>query len=415
VRAVAYTACNRPDLLVIIGRFGSGFQCVFCFQRLRRMWYGYPAPVLAPCGVVRWFEGAKWSIVKMFTAALLGYCRAVAGINWEPCVMNLTYAVALLVGPKELEIDRSNDLLDAIGGCEPARCRMVVIDDSPEDRMLKDRLRFPRQVEPEFVKFNRPRRVGFKEAKGVCGNSLLGFQWIARHAPEAAFGMKIDTDALVIAPFAQKLAREFDAAPSIGVLGANTRTPEGHDRDIKRNAGLMKRLHARPIDMLHPISLINYLKDWWRGGPVSTIRKHLTEAVIAGYEYGENCLGGAYAIRQSCLAEMNQRGYLDRPEYWTPIDVPEELMMHMYARAAGFGLKNYVSPGEVFGIRFIGLPFELQELLDRGYSIIHSVKNDKRYGESEVREFFRAHRLKGLIGATSDRNPEVPEDYARLG
>ena len=75
-----------------------------------------------------------------------------------------------------------------------------------------------------------------------------------------------------------------------------------------------------------------------------------------------------------------------------PIDVPEELMMHMYARAAGFRLKNYVAPGEVFGIRLTGLPFDLQGLIDRRYSIIHSVKNDARYSEAGVREFFRVQR-----------------------
>lgn len=309
--------------------------------------------------------------------------------------MSLVYAVALLVGPGDLEIDRSNDLLDSIGACEPTFCRMVVIDDGGYDRALKERLTFPNQAEPAFLVFNRPPGQTFTKAKGVCGNSMLGFQWIARHAPEAAFGLKIDTDALVIAPFAEKLAREFAAASAVGVLGANTRTPEGYVRDFTRNACLMKALHARALDWKRRRSLVRYVKKWFTGGPPSRIHQHLTEAVRAGYEYGENCLGGAYAIRQSCITEMNRRGYLDHPEHWTPIDVPEEVMMHMYARAAGFHLKNYVAPGEVFGVRLIGLPFPLEDLLDKGYSIIHSIKNDKRYGELEVREFFRIYRRRG--------------------
>lgn len=323
--------------------------------------------------------------------------------------MSLTYAVALLVGPKDLEIERSNDLLDSIGVCEPARCRMIVIDDAPQERNLSAKLRFPAQVEPEFVKFQRPQVVGFKQAKGVCGNSLLGFQWIARNAPEARFGMKIDTDALVIRPFAEALARQFDADPTVGVLGANTKTPEGLDRDTRRSGDLMRKLHASAPALSDPGSWIRYFRDWWARGPRSTIRRHLGEAVGAGYVYGENCLGGAYAIRSECLAKMDQRGYLDHPDYWTGVDVPEELMMHMYARAAGYKLMDFVSPGQVFGIRFVGLPFDLPELVDRGYSIIHSVKNDTRYTEAQVRDFFRKHRLGNLVAARVDR-PVVPSD-----
>ncbi|MCS7034979.1 MAG: hypothetical protein NZ561_13455 [Phycisphaerae bacterium] len=323
--------------------------------------------------------------------------------------MDLTYAVALLVGPKDLEIERCNDLLDAIGVCEPARCRMIVIDDAPQDRELGRRLRFPPQVQPHVVWFQRPKKFGFKQAKGVCGNSLLGFQWIARNAPEARFGMKIDTDALVIGPFAQKLAAAFDADPSVGVLGASTRTPEGFERDNRRSAELMRKLHESPLRWSGPGTWLRGLRRWLadRGGAM--IRRHLSQAVAAGYQYGENCLGGAYAVSRECLAEMDRRGYLARPDYWTNVDVPEELMMHMYARAAGFRLKDFVAPGEVFGIRFIGLPFDLPELVRRGYSIIHSVKNDQRYTEAQVREFFRAHRLKELVAARVDRHV-MPSD-----
>jgi hypothetical protein len=311
-----------------------------------------------------------------------------------------------------MEISRANDLLDAIGTFEPAPCRIVVIDDGANDRMLRECLTFPKQIRPAFLVFNRPRGLSFKKAKGVCGNSLLGFQWIARHAPEAAFGMKLDTDALVIAPFAQKLICEFAAHPGVGVLGANTRTPEGYERDFRRNAALMKSLHARPRGWRQMRLLINYAKDWLVGSPTSTIRAHLSAAVKAGYEYGENCLGGAYAIRQSCIAEMSRRGYLDHPEHWTPIDVPEEVMMHMYARAAGYRLKNYVSPGEVFGIRLTGLPFPLHELLEKGYSIIHSIKNDKRYSEAEVREYFRIRRLQGRALSSDGCSPGRADEKA---
>jgi hypothetical protein len=316
--------------------------------------------------------------------------NASTGLEVDP---GLSYAIALLIGPKEVEIERTHDLLASIGHHELHRLRVVVIDDSPTDRELNKRFSFPPQVEPAFLRFVRPPHgIGFKKAKGVCGNALLGMQWIARNAPEARFAMKVDTDALVIGPFVRRLAAAFEAEPQVGVLGANTRTPEGFDRDTTRAATLMRGLYERKIDWKSPRSAWRYFKDWRRGGPRSTIRRHIGEALRAGYAWGENCLGGAYAIRRECLAEMNRRGYLDPVEAWTPADVAEEVMMHMYARAAGYRLKNFVDRGEVFGIRFEGLPFDLPDLVERGYGIIHSVKNDPRFSEEQVRAFFRARR-----------------------
>ena len=54
--------------------------------------------------------------------------------------------------------------------------------------------------------------------------------------------------------------------------------------------------------------------------------------------------------------------------------------------------KNFVADGEVFGVRYKGLPYEPVILVERGYSVIHSVKNDSRMTEEEIREFFRARR-----------------------
>lgn len=307
--------------------------------------------------------------------------------------MPLSYAIALLIGPKDLEVERSQDLIDSLAFHEPTPARVAVVDDCPTPRDLSQRLRFPPHITPAFLRFDRP-KVGFKEAKGVAGNSLMAFQWIAHHAPEARFGMKLDTDALAIGPFAERLAREFDADPAVGALGAYTKTPEGQDRDISRNARLMKELHRPPLQFTGgPRAAWRSLKRRLGGGDPATIRRHISDAVANGYVYGENCLGGAYAISRESLADMRRRGYVADHRLWTPVDVPEEVMMCMYVRATGRRLKNFVDRGEVFGVRFVGLPFDLPELVDRGYGLIHSVKNDKRHDEAAVRAYFKARRI----------------------
>lgn len=306
--------------------------------------------------------------------------------------MSLSYAIALLIGPKDVEITRSQDLIDSVAYHEPTPCKVAVVDDCPTPRDLSKRLHFPPHLTPAFLRFDRP-KVGFKEAKGVAGNSMMAFQWIARHAPEARFGMKLDTDALAIGPFAERLARAFDADPSIGALGAYTRTPEGHERDISRNARLMRELHRPPLRLSGgPRGMWRSIKRRFGGGDPRKIRNHIAEALANGYVYGENCLGGAYAMSRESLSEMRRRGYLDDHRLWTPVDVPEEVMMCMYVRATGKRLQNFVDRGEVFGVRFVGLPFDLPELVERGYSLIHSVKNDSRHDESAVRAFFKARR-----------------------
>ena len=64
--------------------------------------------------------------------------------------------------------------------------------------------------------------------------------------------------------------------------------------------------------------------------------------------------------------------------------------MGAIARAAGYDLQGLVGPGEPFGLARDGLPAPAEELLADGHTILHSVKNDPRHGEAELREFFRS-------------------------
>jgi hypothetical protein len=64
-------------------------------------------------------------------------------------------------------------------------------------------------------------------------------------------------------------------------------------------------------------------------------------------------------------------------------------------RAVGLGLANHVKPGEVFGVRWRGLPAPPAALVQQEYAVNHAVKNDPDYDEATVRAFFKARRTAG--------------------
>src|SRR5207237_939881 len=154
------------------------------------------------------------------------------------------------------------------------------------------------------------------------------------------------------------------------------RTPSGTLRDISKNAATVKALHR-------PDSLVRRLKNAVGGDEQAIISRHIADAVRNGYVFGEHCLGGAYAVSRELLARMLERKYLDDPSLWLPIDCPEDVMVGIYTKAAGCQLKSHVAENEVFGVRHRGLDDLPQRLLERGYSVIHAVKNDPKFSEEE--------------------------------
>jgi len=80
------------------------------------------------------------------------------------------------------------------------------------------------------------------------------------------------------------------------------------------------------------------------------------------------------------------------PLIWLHTALGEDVLVPMQTKAAGFGLRDAATEGEPFGIRYRGLADTLPRLVSRGFSIIHSVKNDPNVSEGEVREFFRVRR-----------------------
>jgi hypothetical protein len=133
----------------------------------------------------------------------------------------------------------------------------------------------------------------------------------------------------------------------------------------------------------------------------SPIRRHIQLALENGYRFAEQCIGGAYAVSDEFLKRMLATGYLDDPMRWVTADCPEDVMVGMYTKAVGLRHMDFVATGEAFGVRHQGLADLPEKLLERGYSVIHSVKNDPRVSEAQVREFFRAHRQSAVARTVS--------------
>ena len=100
----------------------------------------------------------------------------------------------------------------------------------------------------------------------------------------------------------------------------------------------------------------------------------------------------SWSLRTVVIAPMAAAGHLDDPMLWVGADLPEDVMVGLHVRAAGFGFADLTARNEVFGVRYVGLCFPPADLLERGYAVIHAVKNDPNMSEADIRSFFRDRR-----------------------
>ena len=229
---------------------------------------------------------------------------------------------------------------------------------------------------------------------------MLGLEWIALHEPDAAMVLKIDTDALVIGPFADKAAAFLRANPAVGLLGLHDRHCSGESRSfVPWNRAIMN--HALPVGIRRTTSNGRRLR-WQLFNAFGAQRRVISLARANGYLWGEHCLGGAYLVRGQTVADLHARGLLRHACFWRDSLIGEDVIVGLYVKAAGWTMRGFVAAHEVFGIAYVGLPFPPTELESMGYSIIHSVKNDPRESEEDIRRHFRARRVpSGPIPATA--------------
>lgn len=274
------------------------------------------------------------------------------------------------VGPDPDEHARYRDTAESLAFWEPAVRWIVVVDDAPAPRS------FPELAGVEMIRLDHP--IGAGAAAGVedrvAAATLAGFAWAARHT-DADFVMKIDTDALVIAPFAAKLQRAA-AADGVGLIGSYDRTSAGEPRSFDPWVELIGRAARRR-------ALI---------GRGRKVRRIIRQARRAGYVEGEHALGCAVAMPRAAVDAIQRGGGFDDPALFVGTALFDDPILGLLVRRAGFRLVGDVDPGGTFAVAWRGLPDRPQRLLEHGYSIIHSVKNDAQETEDGIRSFFAAER-----------------------
>lgn len=296
----------------------------------------------------------------------------------------MTWGVVIPVGPGEVEVERLADTLDSVSCYEPHVGAVLLVDDAPTERRPLTEAAGALASKTSIIKNPRPGNVQ-PWSDGLVIGVGAGLKWF-HHLPAVEWVLKMDTDALVIAPFADRLSREFADDHGVGLIGATdqhidgTRRVNNWRRTIEKRERMIQ-LWRRPQPVIQT-SLMGI------GRARSAM---LREARENGYQSGDHCQGGAYAISARAVTAVNSRGWLDG-RLWLGTQTAEDVALAAEVCATGFTLKGLVGPGDPFAIAHVGLEAEPPWLRNHRYSIIHSVKGQGTWSEEEIRELFRSYR-----------------------
>jgi hypothetical protein len=312
-----------------------------------------------------------------------------------------TFTAMIAVGPDPVELARTHDLLSALYFHEPLVSHVVIVDDAAAPRDLAAAL--PPAPATCRVRVVTSPRNGRGEPRNGGGCVVMTFGFFAASEGETgAFVLKLDTDALIVGPFYKKLKAVIDAEPLAGVIGACTVSPTGEARD--------DRHHRRVFDNAGKLWLVPKERKMvgrrFRSYP--TTRRHwklwrvVRRARRAGCTLGENVSGGAYALTAEAIRRMKASGLLGDYFLWVDTLATEDAVLPLYAKMLGLKLVDFVGRDQTFGIVYKGLPAPPEEIVSRGYGVIHSIKNDEQWSEAAIRSFFAARRGGSKNSAAGD-------------
>ena len=206
----------------------------------------------------------------------------------------------------------------------------------------------------------------------------LAFRYAVEHYHFKAI-LKLDTDALIIGEAPEKEA--------IALF------------EYQHNAGIAGQYHTdywgKPWNLNWPKQrIINGTQTWkFFRRPIANwqLRKLYKKALQHGYTTGESVFGGAYFMSEALLICLYQNGLLPNHTFRS-LNLGEDHLFSLLARAFGFTLKSLSGENQPFGCAWKGLPVSPEQLIADNKKIIHSVRywNDKK--ENDIRTFFKERR-----------------------
>ncbi|MGH2873952.1 MAG: hypothetical protein ACRDL5_16010 [Solirubrobacteraceae bacterium] len=287
-------------------------------------------------------------------------------------------AVIIPTGPGVAESQRCRDTVASVTAWEPAVRWLVLVDDSPVPRDLGAVIEAG-GAEVTLLAGPLAGRQDFARSDRLTAGVLAALRWVARET-DADMALELDTDALVIAPFADKLAAAA-ADERTGLVGSYDRTCNGEPRSFQPWAPFVQAA-ARNVQRRRVLAPLRTRR----------VRRYILQARSHGYEWGEHALGCSIAIPRPALDALDLGGSLDDPLVFAGTHIGDDPMLGILVRRAGYRLAGHVGEGQTFGVAWRGLPDTPVRLAARGYSIIHSVRSDPRFSEQEVRALFRRAR-----------------------
>jgi hypothetical protein len=289
----------------------------------------------------------------------------------------MSLAALVPIGPGEVEAARAALLLESLYRHEPEIALVVAVDDEP-GRRLGGRLPAPPHGALRCVANPRSRRVS-GTLSGLCVGVLAGLAQLVDAAPDPPLVLRIDTDALVIAPFEGCVRAALADRQDAGVAGSyHDAGPDGA-RDWGVWEPALRHAAGEPPQRRRD-RLLPARRRW------TTARRALfAQARANGYRWGEHSLGGACFYTPLLVGRLRERGLLADPRAWMHTRCSDDVMMGVLCRALGLGFLELTGPDGPMSVAQGGLNDDPEAILAKGRAIVHSIRDDPRWSEDELR------------------------------
>lgn len=279
----------------------------------------------------------------------------------------------LNVGPGT-PLDRLEDTLDSVQHWFGSDLELLLaVDDSGEPEIATALAR-----RAPALQCVRTGRAGSGLNGGLFDVTCLALRTVLDRS-RAPVVLQLDTDALVVGPGSHtEAAAHFATHPGVGMLGSYRWTCTGYRRDFSPATRAISR-DLRPWNVKrHPeLSL--------------AMARTLRAARKEGYEDGEHVLGAAYFLSRECLQSLADGGWLTKKAL-RHSSMADDQLLSLVVRAAGWAIDDFARDGQPLAVVWRGLPWPVEEIVERGKAIIHSTKDHEELREVDVRQFFARRR-----------------------